>query len=459
MVAARLRGDLRTYLEVVARVPLYLPATAGREGFVLWPVDGVKHLVAFTSPETLAAAMGPEAAANPTVVHYPELLAGWPDPSWLLGLNPRAPIDLFVPVGRVRELLAAEPAPTTLAGALAETAPAADPADALRAALATGDGDRVLAALVAADVELPATGPVPAGRAGPDWERFPWLLRTGLTGGTTLPVFGSVAAALASGLLPEGAGTVRVPLVELARHWPAAADQLAVEPDPSGRVLLVLPAQAVAGLPDWREAMDGGERLTAPPAGTPPVPGVLAGARGRPGAPPDAASPPAAVPMLKVLPPGMAENYLVGGYHRVSGLVYPAGPLAGVDTPAELYGVLGLTAGVTPFDPADREVHLIRWDAYRPELFPVAFGASNSRALELLGGWLIEPEPFVGAGVAPGALPVPELMVNGVVLPHGARLCRLDATGGETEVATYDADFHSWVARQTTDLAALLRSS
>jgi hypothetical protein len=307
MAAARARGDVRTELEVVARVPLLLPtppgdpAPGGRPQFVVWPYQGEKRLVAFTSVPALASVFGDEAVSRARVTTYPELLQNWPDPVWKLAVNPNLPIDVHVNIEQLAELLE------------------------------------------------------PGGRA------------------STL-----------AGLLQ--------------------------------------------GIPDGRPA-----------------------AR-------RAAAPPDPVPLVKVLPPNAAATYLQGGYNRVSGFVYVSDALPRLSSPRQLYQALGLADGMSPFSPKDESVHLIRWYSHLPQMYPLAYGACDERAFALIGGSLVEPEPFVGVGQGAGDVLAAQMKVDALVLPHGAQLSRLDRFAGECALASYDADLRSWVELATRDVESLLRS-
>jgi hypothetical protein len=257
---------------------------------------------------------------------------------------------------------------------------------------------------------------LPAVPAAGDRQRF---LTWHLDGGTYLLAFTSVPALEA--VLGDAAATgpVVASYPALLAGWPDPAWRLAVNPDLP--IDMLVPVDRVAAL-----------LAAEPPAAT--LAALLAGA-------PVDAEP---VALLKVVPPELAGGYLSGPVRQISGLVHPADAVDDVTSPAQLYDALGLAAGASPFHRSDPSALAVRWYGHGPRLYRVAYGACDARALELVGGWLVEPEPFVGAGVAAGSVPAPEFRVDALTLPHGAQLRRLDAAGWHP-VASYDADLLRWV--------------
>ena len=100
-------------------------------------------------------------------------------------------------------------------------------------------------------------------------------------------------------------------------------------------------------------------------------------------------------------------------------------------------------------------MHVIRWYAHCPALYRLAQGGQDEAERSRRGGWMVEPAPFTGTGTAPGDATVPELKVDSVALPHGAQLVKLTHTGRETVVASYDADFRSWLPAAPGDLRSM----
>lgn len=451
LATARARDDLHLFLEVTARAVFYVPTAGadpnGAQRFVLWQHGGDKHLVAFTSLTGLVSVLGESAAENAIITSYPELRTRWPDPSWLFALNPNLPINSTFPIEQLAELLDPAARVTTLGEAVSATESVADDAEVeerLVEALLSGNTERILGALAAAQVYLPVSEALAAGQE-PDLDTVAWWTRPDKTGTILIPAFTS--ARRAADELPAGTPVIRVPLVRLSRAWPDTVDKLVI--DPGSKYPVSLPAEAVAGVAVWLDENESTTRTGS---------AVLTGALGRQPAKTDSAAP-ATPPVLvvKLLPPGTVDRYLNDGYDRVSGFVYPYGALDDATSPAELYRMLGMTAETTPFAPSDQHVFLLRWYAHVPSLYPLAYGGRSEEMLTMFGGWIIEAEPFVGAGVAPGTVAVPELKVDGIVLPHGAQISRLDATGGETVLATYDADFRWWVPERTTNVAQAMR--
>jgi hypothetical protein len=107
------RGDLDEYGRILAGAELYLPVSgpAARGSVPLaWAtasLDGATLLVAFTSPDALAAATRGEAPGYRTLT-LRQLVAVWPDPSWYLLVNPTLPVETCLPGSHVARLAAPE---------------------------------------------------------------------------------------------------------------------------------------------------------------------------------------------------------------------------------------------------------------------------------------------------------------------------------------------------------------
>src|SRR5512142_1789576 len=91
-------GDPAVYFRVIAEAPLYLPAFAGSgpQRLVTCRRGEDTCLVVFTSPEAMAARLvGVELFRTTS---YPELAEKWPDPGWLLAVDPGLPIQGYMPI-------------------------------------------------------------------------------------------------------------------------------------------------------------------------------------------------------------------------------------------------------------------------------------------------------------------------------------------------------------------------
>ena len=151
--------------------------------------------------------------------------------------------------------------------------------------------------------------------------------------------------------------------------------------------------------------------------------------------------------MQKVIPHHQVSMILERGYDRVAGFVHRYADVADLATPEQLYRGLGLLREGSGFALTDDSVHVISWVGHRTELYQIAYGGNDPRAAQARGGWIVEPPPFVGDGYAPNedGRRIPEYKVDSVRLPHGARIYRLTADGGSSEVASYDADRREWL--------------
>src|SRR5262245_31125216 len=110
---------------------------------------------------------------------------------------------------------------------------------------------------------------------------------------------------------------------------------------------------------------------------------------------------------------------------------------------------LGLDYEGSPFKETDREIYVLRWAAYRPNLFRIPYGGQTEAAMKAMEGWVIERAPFRGNGFAPGESKeiIAEFKVDSARLPHGTRLIKLRADGEEFNTAVLDADGQRWVRK------------
>jgi hypothetical protein len=244
-----------------------------------------------------------------------------------------------------------------------------------------------------------------------------------------------------------------VPFISVVQFWPGPEHTLVAN---AGTPLEVtVSGDSVRQLVDAMEAELTGEPRPAVPAlaagnGSPVRDGVLRAPR-QPGreAPP-------LVMLQKVLAHDGVRQYLEDGHHLVTGFVYPADAVRHLSTPAALYAGLGLLYAGSPFQQGDVDVHVVRWLGHCPVLYRIARGGPDEATRLANQGWMVEPAPFRGTGVAAGDDSVPQLKVDSVALPHGAVLVRLTGDGQETVVASFDADFATWLPVAPVDLRSMM---
>jgi hypothetical protein len=230
---------------------------------------------------------------------------------------------------------------------------------------------------------------------------------------------------------PAGTPTRGVKFFELIRDWPDPSWSFAV--NPGTPVGATLPGPQIVALASWAaEAGLGGEPVEQP----------LPGAEARRVAPGSAAVP----VMQKTVPPAHVDYLLDRGYDRVAGFVHRASEVEHLRTPGALFAALGLVHAGSPYEADAKEAHVLRWPAYRPNLYRIPYGGPSEQAMRAMDGWVIERSPFRGNGFAPGESTdvIAEFKVDSVRLPHGAQLWRMDADGRETLVAIFDADAPRW---------------
>jgi SseB protein N-terminal domain len=474
MFDALIRNHSQDYFRVVATAPLYIPlfmsdAGTERQRVVVKSIDDANHLLVFTSVQGLTGYVqsGYTEDSRPdgyATTSYEELAQRRPDPEWRLAINPGQPIDAYVEIdmvmhaalGNVQIPLAdqlidpdataeREPIPAGFHGAnKAEQS--------IEAALIQKDTDLVIDVLVVSDVLVPTAFPVdPDTRL--DDPNFPW--RPDMVDDLpTMCVFTSYER-LAE-VLPADTPTVETSFVTLALAWPDTGVQLVV--NLGSTIELAFDGQVVPSFVSWAsdliERVESGKYQVAAEddgrmsdvAGT----GVVVGehAVDTTARPPIGEPVPASGPVLfqKVLPHDQVDLYLRRAHHRVAGFVHPYESVRDLSTPEKLYEGLGLLHDRTPFHPDDEEVHVLRWYAYCPELYRLSLGGRDEESRAAVNGWIVEPAPFLGSGIAPGTAAAREFKVDSVELPHGAQLCRIDRYGRQTDVASYDADTGTWAS-------------
>ncbi|OLB64572.1 MAG: hypothetical protein AUI10_10455 [Actinobacteria bacterium 13_2_20CM_2_72_6] len=299
----------------------------------------------------------------------------------------------------------------------------------LLAAAGDGQTDHFLSTLLLAKVLIPVP-PAASRSAQPGDAAFLWR-REQVEGQPYVVVFTSQQR-MAEYLGPD-TDIVEVKFVQLIRAWPDESWSFAV--NPGTPVGATLPGAQIRALAAW--AVEVGltdqpsveyEGASAPVVGTAPAPA------NRP------------VLMQKSIAPAQVAYYLERGYDRVSGFVQRTKEIEHLTTPEQLFQALGLGYPGSPFKASDDEVYLLRWIAYRPDLYRIPFGGRDEHSMRAMQGWVIERTPFRGNGFAPGESGevIAEFKVDSVRLPHGAQMWRMHRDSGETLVALLDADGPRW---------------
>jgi hypothetical protein len=312
--------------------------------------------------------------------------------------------------------------------------PANDVEASLLEAVEEGNTDSFLSTLLLAKVLLPLPPGASPG-AQPGDENFRWLTDT-LEEQPFVVVFTSPQRLVDH--LGEPCETVSVKFLQLIRHWPDEQWSFAVNPGTS--IGAKLPGTQIVALANWADEVGlSGEstmEIVVDAAAREPEP--------QRAAPP--AQPAEPTMMQKVIPPGQVDFYLDRGYDRVSGFVHRAAEVAHLRTPSELFHALGLGFSGSPFTPDAVELHVLRWAAYRPNLYRIPYGGQHEAGMRAMQGWVLERAPFRGNGFAPGDSSdiIAEFKVDSARLPHGAQLWRVTADGTETLVATLDSDGPQW---------------
>jgi hypothetical protein len=246
--------------------------------------------------------------------------------------------------------------------------------------------------------------------------------------------------------------TVTLRFVQLIGSWPSDEVSFAINPD--SPVGATLPGSQIVALAAWAKEVGLREEPSADlvVAARKTEPASSLGVAGAP-----VAGAERATVMQRTVPHSQVPFYLERGYDRVSGFVSRASEVAHLTTPRSLYRALGLAYSGSTFAEDDPEVHVLRWVAHRADLYRLPYGGQHEAAMRAMQGWVIERAPFRGNGFAPGDTDVvAEFKVDSIRLPHGAQMWRLDASGYETLVATFDADVVRWVAASP---AASLRAA
>ncbi|MGI5246528.1 SseB family protein [Dactylosporangium sp. CA-139066] len=232
-----------------------------------------------------------------------------------------------------------------------------------------------------------------------------------------------------------------IKFTRLIRHWPPG-DQLAFAINPESPAGAVLPGTEVVQLATWATEMGlGVDDPDDQPAASAPA---AAEPERRP-----AYEPPASgreQVMQKPISPEQLSHYLERNYDRVSGFVHRAAEVGHLRTPEQLYNALGLGYAGSSFKPDADEAYVLRWIAYRGDLYRIPYGGSSPEAMRAMEGWVIERPPFRGNGFAPSETGdvIAEFKVDSARLPHDAELWRLRRDGQQELIARLDADGPAW---------------
>jgi len=327
-------------------------------------------------------------------------------------------------------------APAAEPNAAAGFVPANETESTLLAAANSGETEQFLSTLLLAKVLVP----IPAD-ASPDSqlddEAFPWR-REEVDGQQYLVVFTS--AERMSEFLGDEAVAITAKFIHLIHVWPDLKWAFAV--NPGSPVSAMLPGIQIKALAAWADDVgltddeDFGEYDDA--RVTPPAPNLP-------------------VVMQKPIAAAQVDYYLERGYDRASGFVHRATEVMHLHTPAALITSLGLTCSGSPFRRDAAEIYLLRWPAFRPDLYRIPYGGQHEAAMRAMQGWIIERAPFRGNGFAPAedGQVIAEFKVDSIRLPHGAQMWRLTSDGRKTLIALLDADECLWRPARGVDSEAV----
>ncbi|WP_433612345.1 SseB family protein [Dactylosporangium sp. CA-139114] len=242
--------------------------------------------------------------------------------------------------------------------------------------------------------------------------------------------------------LGEDARGSWIKFTRLIRQWPPG-DQLAFAINPESPAGAVLPGTEVIQLASWATEMGlGVDDPDEQPVAAAPKPEAQPEKR-------PAYEPPGSgleQVMQKPISPEQLSYYLERNYDRVSGFVHRAGEVGHLETPEQLYNALGLGYAGSSFKPDAEEAYVLRWIAYRGDLYRIPYGGSSFEAMRAMEGWVIERPPFRGNGFAPSETGdvIAEFKVDSARLPHNAELWRLRRDGRQDLIARLDADGPAW---------------
>ncbi|HKE64591.1 MAG TPA: SseB family protein [Micromonosporaceae bacterium] len=303
--------------------------------------------------------------------------------------------------------------------------PANDTERDLLEAASGGKTEQFLSTLLLARVLVPLPDGVPSDVQLDD-DLFPWR-RDEVDGQPYLVVFTS--SERMTEFLGDGVVSINAKFIQLIHVWPDVKWAFAINPgSPVGATLPGIQIKALAawaddaGLTDDEGLGEYDDAAAAAPASNMPV------------------------VMQKPIAASQVDYYLERGYDRASGFVHRATEVMHLQTPAQLVGTLGLTYSGSPFRRDASEIYLLRWAAYRPDLYRIPYGGQHEAAMRAMQGWMIERAPFRGNGFAPAenGEVIAEFKVDSIRLPHGAQMWRVTSDGRKTLIALLDADEGLW---------------
>lgn len=234
MLAALKRGDTVEYLRLIATTDLYLPQLVDvdrdieRRSPITREISGVTVVMVFSSPETMAVAVGDEADSY-TKTSYPDLRALLPAPQWRLAVNGGSPIATFPTVAAIDRTIQGGPAGTGEPGDDGSL-PTFDPMMARLLEVVENDVDEQVEELLGSMVTAPTRWQV---HQPTDIMDAPWRLANPPAGPTVeaFTTAGAIAAAYPD--LPN----VRLPFPLLLSLLPAGVG-LVVDPGGPGETAL-----------------------------------------------------------------------------------------------------------------------------------------------------------------------------------------------------------------------------
>ncbi len=451
---AAMRGDRESFLRVLLGVrQIWVPMVEGgdlmlgpgRPGFQWYTEEsgGHRSVPVFTGPGRMRDAMG----GHPFVLSdLAKVLRFWPDASWDLVVNGGTAIGGSVPGDRIVAI--SHQVDAEVAARLASDFPAQSDAERQMFDTRT-DGEMLVKVLLDTAVFLPVWSRTPpAVQTPPGDPSFPW---------SAVPVRGrpSVLAFTSFDWMKAAVGTtgfVMPTFADLLTAWPEPDWSVSVNPGTPIEVSLTGEQirTLVGSIVDKpREQVPLPAEQAPPPAETSQPQGVQ-GAHAAPRQEPPAPPGPrlgAWTIMQKVVPHDQVRWYLEQSYDRVAGFVHRVQDVVDLGTPVRLYESLGLLREGSPFAADDTDVHVIRWPAFRAELYRVPFGGQTEESLAAWGesGWVVEASPFGGDGFSPGgAGSIREYKVDSLRVPHGSEMYAIGADGSERFIARYDADRMLW---------------
>lgn len=232
LVAALNRNDRQEFFTVVMAAPLYLPLAisdpttvdnANPEDYLTFVSGEVTYLLMFTSLETLQAVVG-DVANGYVESDYETVRASLAGSQLFLGINLGTPIDAWIDVESVAKAAGGEiVVPTGLE--MAEIMELTDPANAEAVESAA---EEELENYVADYIDQLVDGDVLVAADSGVWRITP------VDGIATIVAYSTAET------VPPGTPTVTLPFLELVSGWPAAAEQLSVNPDTP--LAFILPA-------------------------------------------------------------------------------------------------------------------------------------------------------------------------------------------------------------------------